>query len=162
MDTGNRSISGGGRPPKFCEPSRPVTVTLPDSTLRKLESVSDDRAKAIVKCVDAVVGTNDPSNKQVELVEVGAGKAIIIVGPSKALRTISWLRLVELAPTRFLMSIPSGVTTETLEVTIQDLIAESKDQPHQEQALLKDLSELFRHHRRTSTVSKGEMIFVDI
>lgn len=150
-----------GRPPKFSGTSRPVTVTLPDRTLQKLESVSDDRAKAIVKCVDAVVGADD-IRKPVELIEVAPGKAIIIVGSSKALKKIDWLRLVEIAPARYLLSIPSGATAETLEVTVRDLLENAGEVSPQERALLEDLCELLGHHRRRAAVSKGEMFFVDV
>ena len=37
----------GGRPAKFAEPSRPVTVTLPERVLQLLAAVDADRAKAI-------------------------------------------------------------------------------------------------------------------
>src|SRR5690606_34115626 len=40
-----------GRPPKFREPSGPVTVTLPNRTLAQLRRIDADRAKAIVKAV---------------------------------------------------------------------------------------------------------------
>lgn len=158
----NNKMSTGGRPPKFLEKSRPVTVTLPERTIRKLESVSDDRAKAIVKCVDSVVGHDGNVHKPVELVEVAPGKAIIIVGPSKALRKISWLGMVEIAPARYLLSIPTGVSTEMMEVTIRDLILDLRKQQIQERVLLEDLCSLLGHHRRRATVSKGEMFFVDI
>ena len=45
----------GGRPAKFDEPSRPVTITLPDRILERLEEIDGDRAKAVVKAVEAVL-----------------------------------------------------------------------------------------------------------
>ena len=42
----------GGRPAKFDEPSRPVTMTLPDRILDRLAEIGDDRAKAVVKAVE--------------------------------------------------------------------------------------------------------------
>ena len=71
----------GGRPPKFREARRPVTVTLPERVLKTLEAVNPDRALAIVKCVDAVAGKGEHAAKPVELVEVLPGKALIVVGP---------------------------------------------------------------------------------
>ena len=43
-----------GRPAKFAEPSRPVTVTLPERILDLLAAVDSDRAQAIVKTVEAI------------------------------------------------------------------------------------------------------------
>ena len=44
----------GGRPAKFDEPSRPVTMTLPDRILDRLAEIGDDRAKAVVKAVEVL------------------------------------------------------------------------------------------------------------
>ena len=44
----------GGRPAKFAEPSRPITVTLPERVLNLLAAVDPDRAKAITRLVDAL------------------------------------------------------------------------------------------------------------
>jgi hypothetical protein len=44
-----------GRPPKFRESRRPVTVTLPETTLARLAAINTDRAQAIVKAVGAAV-----------------------------------------------------------------------------------------------------------
>jgi len=43
-----------GRPRKFQEASRPVTVTLPQRTLELLSTFDEDRGRAIVKVTDAV------------------------------------------------------------------------------------------------------------
>ena len=48
MKTKTREIGRGGRPAKFDEPSRPVTITLPDRILDRIKEIDDDRAKGIV------------------------------------------------------------------------------------------------------------------
>jgi len=45
---------------------------------------------------------------EVDLVEVAPGAAVIMVGPSRSLRKIPWLKLAELSPRRFLLTIVSG------------------------------------------------------
>ena len=50
-----KSASKGGRPAKFDEPSRPVTITLPDRILDRLKEIDADRALAIVKAVEVGV-----------------------------------------------------------------------------------------------------------
>src|SRR5215475_1507076 len=90
-----------GRPPKFSEPRRPVTVTLPESTLARLAAINPDRAQAIVKAVGTAVPLDSKSQKQVEVVEVSPGVGIILVGPSRYLKRIKWLRLVKVAPMHY-------------------------------------------------------------
>ena len=109
----------GGRPPKFREARRPITVTLPDRILQKLHSVNPNRCRAIVKCVEAVTGEGNRPLKPVELVEVAPGKALIVVRPNRSLAKIEWLRLVEVAPARYLLVLPSGTGVEALEVAIR-------------------------------------------
>ncbi|HEX2521616.1 MAG TPA: hypothetical protein VHP35_05765, partial [Terriglobia bacterium] len=134
-----------GRPPNFAGPRHPITVTLPEDTLARLASVDSDRARAIVK-VTAVAMSADPNRqKQVELQEVSPGLAIIIVGPSRLLRRIEWLRLVQVAPMRFLLSIPVGTSVSALELAILELLdEESSDHEH---SLLIELRDLIRSRR---------------
>ena len=154
--------TAGGRPPKFSEARKPITVTLPERILSSLEVVSPDRAKAIVKCVEAVVGRGENALKPVELVEVLPGKALIVIGPCKSLSRISWLRLVEIAPTRYLLVFPSGKSVESLELEILDLLENLNEPDEPERALINELRVLISHHRRGERVSKGELVFVDV
>ncbi len=108
-----------GRPPKFREPRRPVTMTLPERILDLLAEIDPDRTCAVVKVTEAVVGAGKGHFKPVELVEMAPGKSLIVVGPSKALRKIPWIKLIEIARTRYLLTIPSGTSIEALEVALR-------------------------------------------
>lgn len=154
--------SVGGRPPKFHEASRPITVTLPERVLQKLEVVNHDRAQSIVKCVEAVTGEGGRALKPVELIEVVPGKALIVVGPSRSLRHVGWLRLVEIAPARYLLVLPTGTPVEALEVEIQDFIDNLKPDEKEEHDLLTELHTLLANQRRQKTVSKAELVFIDV
>ncbi|MBI3986934.1 MAG: hypothetical protein HY343_08450, partial [Lentisphaerae bacterium] len=90
----------GGRPRKFDEESRPITVTLPNRVLDLLATIDRDRAKAIVKVTEAAIAKAWQGNKRMELVEIERGTAVIVVGPSPSLASIPWLRLIEIAPAR--------------------------------------------------------------
>jgi hypothetical protein len=149
--------STGGRPPKYSEASRPITVTLPERILMELHAVNPDRSKAIVKCVDAIRAKDDSPFKPVELIELTPGKKLIVVGQSSSLQQIEWLRLVEITPFRFLLVIPSGMAFEKLEVKIQDLLLNDS-----ERVLLQELLGVISHGRRGQGISKGELLFVDI
>jgi hypothetical protein len=69
---------GGGRPPKFREPSRSVAVTLPQRTLGQLRWIDTDRAKAIVKAVDGALSHWQDAQPQVDILEMAPN----IVGPA--------------------------------------------------------------------------------
>ena len=150
-----------GRPPKFQEPRRPVTVTLPENTLARLMAIDPDRAQAIVKAVDAAMLHDGTRQKPVELVEVKPGLGIILVGPSRYLQKIKWLRLVEVAPMRFLLTIPSGTAVDSLEVAIIDLL--EKLEPHEEweKSILERLRDLMRTLRLGGKLSKAELLLID-
>ena len=97
--------------------------------------------------------------KQVDLVEVSPGMAIIIVGPSELLQKIKWLRLVEVAPMRFLLSIPLGTSIDALELAVIELLEEAAQDG--EHSLLTQLRDLIRRLRRGGRLSKAELLFVD-
>lgn len=150
-----------GRPPKFQEPRRPITVTLPESALAQLAAIDPDRAQAIVKATKAAMPLDAKRHKPVELVEVLPGLSIIVVGPSRYLQKLKWLRLVELAPLRFLLTIPSGTAVESLELAVIDLLQGLKSYEDWEKSLLEALRDLMRHLRVEGKLSKAELLFVD-
>jgi hypothetical protein len=150
-----------GRPPKFKEPRRPITVTLPESTLARLAAIEPDRARAIVKATNAAMPADAKGRKPVELVEVMPGLGIIVVGPSRYLQKIKWLRLIELAPLRFLVTIPTGTAVDSLELELVDLLQSVKPDEEWEKPLLEDLRDLMRNLRLEGKLRKAELLFVD-
>lgn len=157
--TGNKKV--GGRPPKFSEARRPVTVTLPERILKNLHSVNRDRSRAIVKCVEAVTGEGNRPLKPVELVPVAPGKALILVSPNQSLTRIEWLRLVEITPARYLLALPTGTPVEALELAIHDLLGDLSPDD-EEKGLVLDLLAVISRQRRGRAVSKAELVFVDV
>ena len=150
-----------GRPPKFREPRRPITVTLPESTLARLAVINSDRARAIVKVTDAAMPFDGKPRTQVEQVEILPGLSIILVGHSRSLQKIKWLRLVEVAPTRFLLVIPSGTSVDSLEVAIIDLLDKKEWHNPWERSLMERLRDMIRTLRREGKLSKAELLFID-
>jgi hypothetical protein len=156
------TTSKGGRPRKYPEPSRPVTVTLPLSTLDSLERIDPDRGKAIVKAVKHAAPDQHTHQRQpVEIVKVTANAGLIVVGPSKALRRISWLSLVEITPTRYLLSVPTGTSVDSLEIAVMDQLEDVGASDMNEKRLLESLLDKIRTLRRSRRVSKGELLFVE-
>ena len=154
--------AAGGRPPKFSEPRRPVTVTLPDRTLAQLVAIDEDRARAIVKITDAIVEGDRRRIRPVELVEMAPGKCLIVVGPSQSLKRIPWLKLIEIAPARYLLTIPPGMAVESLEVVLRDMLNDPNiHHDKREHAILLELMNLIGQQRRTKRMSKAEILIIN-
>jgi hypothetical protein len=152
----------GGRPRKFKETSRPITVTLPERTLRLLGVINADRAKAIVKATDAIMAPALASNEPVRLTEIEKGKGVIVVGPTRRLREIPWLKLVEITPGSSLLVIPSGTAPEKLEVAIMDLLPILGQDEVEERRLMEALLAQISNLRRTKRMTHSEIIIVDM
>jgi hypothetical protein len=76
------------------------------------------------------------------------------------LRKIKWLRLVEVAPARFLITIPLGTSVDSLELAIVDLLEEAAPDGWEHSTLL-TLRDLIRKMRRRGELSKAEMLFIN-
>lgn len=153
--------SSGGRPPKFDEPSRAVTVTLPERTLHQLQTIDDDRAKAIVKAAGALAGTDTQGDVHCEVVEMAPGVGLLVVPPSRTLRAIPWLRMIEIAPARYLLTIPPGTSIEKIELSLIDLAETTRRTTPQEAPLIDEIRQHIRHMRRREMITKAEILFVD-
>lgn len=154
--------NSSGRPPKFREPRRPVTMTLPERVLDQLAAIDPDRARAVVKVTEAVTGIDPQHFKPVELVEMVPGKSLIVVGPSTTLREIPWIKLIEIAPARYLLTIPPGTSIEVLEVALRDLLHHPElPKNERENAVLQEMLNLLGHQRRARRWSKAEILIID-
>ena len=151
----------GGRPPKFREPSGPITVTLPDSTLEKLRTIDGDRAKAIVKAVDALAGEGD-SSPHAEVIEMAPGTGIVVVPYNRSLAKIPWLKMVEVAPMRYVLAITPGTPIEKVEVALIDLVEEAKLSAPEEVQMLETLRTKIGELRRGEKISMAEILFVSL
>ena len=150
----------GGRPAKFTEPSRPVTMTLPERVLGWLTTVDADRAKAITKMAEQQMESRGRALRPVATVKTGGGQSIILVGFSERLKKLPWLRMVEVAPGRHLISVRSGTSIEAVEVAIQDILDELPTEETPEREMLEELVQLVRRSRRTNTTRKEEILFL--
>jgi len=156
-----KSVHPGGRPPKFKEPSRPITVTLPDRILENLRGIDADRAKAIVKAVDVVSARLSSPRDPVEMVEMAPGVSLLVVPTNQSLRAIPWLRMIEVAPTRHLLLIEPGTPIEKVEVALSDLIEDATNATPHEVPMLASLREKLGVMRRGGTLTKAEVLCVE-
>ena len=161
MKTNTREIGRGGRPAKFDEPSRPVTITLPDRILDRLAEIDGDRAKAVVKAVEAALGgAGDAPAEPVRKLRIAKDESLLVVARSRLLASIPWIRMVEIAPGRHLLSLRDGVPIEKLEVTLEDLLDSNPDAGEAERNVLRTLLSRIRAPRRNQAVRKEEILVV--
>ena len=153
----------GGRPPKFSEPSRPVTLTLPLRTLEMLQKVHEDRARAIVLLADGLAGTAaDPDLPPVDVVRLTDSLGLIVVAPSAVLRRIPFLHLVKIAPQRFIIALDAGHDFKALELTLRDALDDLQAPEEAERPLLTDLLTKVAGLRRRARVSMAEILLADL
>jgi hypothetical protein len=138
-----------------------VTVTLPDRTVALLRDIDSDRAKAIVKAVDAIAGPA-PTAAGVEVVEMAPGTGIVIVPANRSLRSIPWIKSIEVAPTRHLLAIVPGEPIEKIEIALLDLIEDARDSAPEDVPMLRTLVDTIGRLRRGKKISVAEILFVAI
>lgn len=161
MTSPNRPSSAkGGRPPKFDEPSRPVTVTLPLRTLQALSQISSDRAKAIVQAVDAFLPSSGSSPAPlIREWPVNDDESLLAVADNRFLRRLPWLSLVRVAPGFHLIALKPDVPLEKLELTIGDILDTATEATPAELDLLRQLLKRLQTPRRNRAV-RSESILV--
>ena len=150
----------GGRPAKFDEPRRPVTVTLPERILDRLAEIDGDRARAIVKAVEATSARDGQRRDAVDSLDLGGNASLLTVVENRFLRAIPWLRLIEIAPGRNLLSLGPGATIEKLEVALGDLLDTSSDATDDERRTIELLLERLRTPRRRKAVHTEDILVI--
>jgi hypothetical protein len=127
-----------------------------------LEAIDKDRAVAIVKAAAMATRSDPKETGAVEAMDVFSGNAVIVVGPSKRLRQIEWLHMVEISPSRFLMAVPTGTPPESLELAVTDLLEHLPPKETYERDLLTELHRILSHRRRRKDVHKVEILLLRI
>ncbi|HJT79780.1 MAG TPA: hypothetical protein VJ719_01175 [Chthoniobacterales bacterium] len=154
-----RDRRSGGRPRKYAEPSQPITVTLPNTTLRQLEHIDADRGRAIVKLARAASSQPQPS---VQIVEIAENTGLVLVGPSEALSKVPFLRLVEVAPARYLLALTPGHDLNHLEIALNDQLDEPDNSVGSDRDLISTLLNHFKNFRKSDSVSMAQILLVEL
>jgi len=157
----NQKIHPGNQSPETNEPKRVVTIALPEKTLSVLETCDKDLAQAIVKVTDRATQRDFPKGSSYEVVKVAPHKSVFIVGSNTHLANIQWIKLVEVAPNRNLITIPPGTSLELLEVSVLELIENMPSDEFKDQALLKEFCKYVGRLRRNNKMSTVEILLVD-
>lgn len=157
----NQKIHPENPSPKTDEPKRVVTIALPEKTLSVLETYDQDLAQAIVKVTDRAIQRGFPNGSSYEVVNVAPRKSVFIVGSNTQLAKIRWLKLVEIAPGRNLITIPSGTSLESVEIAILELIENVPSDEATERSLLEEFCKYVGRLRRYNKMSRAEIMIVD-
>ena len=142
-----------GRPPKFTRPARTITVTLPEDVLSSLGELDTDVGRAIVRLT---MTTTNNSTKDVEVATFGS-RAVIVIPPTKALRSIGGVELIPLADGRALISIDDGMTADQFELAVRDLLDGGRV-AEADTALLKQLLRVLQEHRHGQKLTVRRVI----
>ncbi len=157
----NQKENPGNPTPETTAQKRVVTIALPEKTLSVLETYDQDLAQAIVKVTDRASQKAFPKGSSYEIVKVAPRKSVFIVGSDTQLAKIQWLKLVEIAPGRNLITIPSGISLESVEIAILELIENMPSDEAMERSLLKEFGKYVGRLRRYNKMSRAEIMIVD-
>ena len=139
---------GRGRPRKFAEPTRAVTITLPESVLSTLSSVHQDISRAIVHLTERRQRHKHPL---AELVAFGRN-AVITVRPTPSLEKRADVQLVPLPDGRALISFAQAQTIAELELRLDDAL-EDASLPADDRELFEAIVRILKDARRSRTVT---------
>jgi hypothetical protein len=139
----------GGRPRKYAEPSEPITITLPKTTLRQLQQVDPDRGRAIVKLAQNASWNTSRERPPVEIVEFAGNTGLVVVGSSEPLKKVPFLKLVEVAPARYLLALAPEHHFSQLEISLNDLLEDYCDEVSTDRELISGLLSHFRNFRKS-------------
>lgn len=138
-----------GRPRKFAQPSRPVTLTLPEEIIEALGGIDHDLSRAIVRLAQPERARRP--HPPAELVEFGR-RAVIVVTPTRTLERRTGVVLVPLSDGRALISFDESMTPARLELAVQDALDEH-DLPEEDRRVFGSIRDLLRDARRASSVT---------
>jgi hypothetical protein len=153
----------GGRPRKYAEPSQPITITLPNTTLKQLQQIDTDRGRAIVKLARDASWDTAPNRGSVEIVEFAENTGLVVVGPNHILGTIPFLQLVQVAPGRFLLALAPDNDFHQLEIALTDLLETAGQEGGVDAADSELISRLLKHlrnFRRSDSMTLAQIVLV--
>ena len=151
-----------GRPRKFAEPSRVVTVTLPESTLASLAVIDEDRARAIARATELATAGETLDEALVEVNKVTPNLGMITVPYCRYLTTIPGLTLAQVRPSRYLIVITSGSPLSLIELTIADVLGELGPAEARDHEILTRVLDHLRDFRRLRRADTAEVILLEL
>jgi hypothetical protein len=151
-DPVTRLVPQRGRPRKFAEPSRSVTLTLPEGVIEALSGIDRDLSRAVVRIAQPQL-TKRPS-AAAELAVFG-GRAVIVVNPCRALEERTGIVLVPLSDGRALISFDESTSVENLELQLRDALEED-NLAKEDARVFKAVADLLRQARLSENVEASQ------
>jgi hypothetical protein len=141
-----------GRPRKFSEASRTVTLTLPESVISTLLALHHDLSQAIVGLTRRTKARKN--RKGADLLVFGR-RAVITVRPTPSLELRAGVQLVPLPDGRALISFDDVDSLPALQLSIADAL-DDPSMTDADRSVYESLSDILREARRSSDVSLGQ------
>lgn len=138
-----------GRPRKFDEPSRAVTLTLPESVIERLGQINQDLSVAVA---DLVAPRPAPSPRAPAELTVFGRRAVITVTPRRGLERRIGVELIPVSDGRALISFEQARSAADLELLLADAL-EDKSLDEGERQLFESISALLKEARRSTSVA---------
>jgi hypothetical protein len=138
-----------GRPRKFAEPSRAVTLTLPEETLARLATLDSDISHAIVR-LSRRGRSPAPPREPAELTAFGR-RAVITIRPTPALERRAGIDLIPLPNGRALISFDQPKTIPDLELTLNDAL-EDRTLSGEERQVFESIRAILKDARRSNEI----------
>ena len=138
-----------GRPRKFAEASRTVTVTLPESVIAALSAIHHDLSQAIVGLTKRPAARSD--RQGADLLVFGR-RAVITIRPTPSLEWRAGVQLVPIPDGRALISFHDPTSLSALQLSIADALEDPK-MTARDRVVYENLSEILREARRSDDVT---------
>ena len=139
-----------GRPRKFNEPSRVVSLTLPESVIASLTDLHADLGHAVTRLARKV-GKHVPRRKPAELVMFGR-RATISVRPSRTLARRLQVELVPMPDGRALIVFDAPQTVAEFELRLHDALDDATITSEDREAC-EAMRSILREARRSDDVA---------
>lgn len=137
-----------GRPRKFSEPSRTITLTLPESVLEMLAGLHTDVSQAIVRL--ARRSAPRLQRKAADLLVFGQ-RAVITIRPTPSLELRAGVQLVPLPDGRALISFEEPTSLAALQLSLSDALEDPRMKAA-DRAVYENLLDILREARRSQDV----------
>jgi len=138
-----------GRPRKFQDPSRSVTLTLPEKIIDALEAVDHDLSRAVVRLAQPEMAKQP--HPTAELSSFG-GRSIIVVHPTRTLEQRTGVFLVPLPDGRAIIAFDESMTPARLELKIQDELDDHR-LPDEDAKVFEAIRDILKEARRSQAVT---------
>jgi hypothetical protein len=138
-----------GRPRKYAEPSRTLTLTLPESVLSLLSAIHEDVSQAIVRLTRGRKASG--TRKAADLLVFGE-RAVITIRPTPSLELRAGVQLVPLPDGRALIALESPESLAALQLSINDALDDG-NMSRRDRAVYENLRDILREARLSNEVT---------